>query len=147
MTRRERRRSRCVIGVRVRHDHKGEARRSHVELAIDVGEMLRSSDAGVDERRVAARADDEVRVVASSGHRAHVGPIAPFPGPLDGRLAVPHARPPVRVSLDVAELEVTGAIVLKFEECLDLLVEVVLISFGHGDDVPQAREWRLRLSS
>src|SRR5262249_42217804 len=82
---------------------------------------------------------------ATARHLRHVGPVRPFPGPLDGGLPVPCARSPVHVALDVAELEVPGPVGLKLDERLDLLVEVVLVPPRHGDDVPQARERRLLL--
>src|SRR5205807_53335 len=69
----------------------------------------------------------------------------PFPGPLDGWLAVPCARSPVHVPLDVAELEVPGAIALELDERLDFSVEVVLVPLVHRSDMPQALEGLLFL--
>src|SRR5262245_2720510 len=83
---------------------------------------------------------------APARHLGQVGPVRALPGPLHGWLAVPGGRSPVHVALDVAELEVAGAVLLELEERLDLLIEVVLVPPGHRDDVPEAGEGRGRLS-
>lgn len=62
----------CVVGMPVRHDDLVQAAAARGQNVVEVSEMARLTDAGIDEHGVAAGGREEVRVVARSRHRARV---------------------------------------------------------------------------
>src|SRR5207244_8621807 len=66
--RRERRRPAGVIAMAVCHEDAVEAGAPQDELGGEFGQVLRLTDAGIDERRGSVRAGDEIRVVTRTGH-------------------------------------------------------------------------------
>ena len=61
-----------MIGVTVGHEYADQTGTALVKMVIDLGEMPRFADAGIDERGVPVRSDEQICIVARPGHGAWV---------------------------------------------------------------------------